>query len=116
MEPYVPGGRDVPALNVSEAIVRVPVKLRAAIAPLDISRDPMPRAAAFEQDNVPAVILLAPVKLLVPESSRVLLPNLVNPPAPLILPLRVRFQAALMVAVAFRVIGPLHVEPHPLLL
>ena len=116
VEPYVPGGKDDPALNVSEAMVRVPVKFRATVAPLDISRGPVPRAAAFEQDSVPAVILLAPEKLLVPDSSRGLPPVLVKPPVPLILPLRVKDQAALAVAVAFRVIGPLQVEPHPLLL
>ena len=48
----------------------------------------MPRAAAFEQDSVPAVILLAPVKLLVPERVNVLDHVLVNPPAPLTLPLQ----------------------------
>ena len=97
-------------------MVRVPMKLRATMAPLEISREPLPRAADFEQASVPAVTLLAPVKLLVPDKVSVLPPVLVKPPAPLMLPLRVRFHAALRVAVAFRVIGPLHVVPHPLLL
>ena len=103
-------------MNVSAAIARVPVKLRVTLAPEVMSREPVPRAAAFEQVSVPVVILLAPVKLLVPERVRARPPDKMKPPAPLMLPLHARGQATLMVAVAFRVIGPVHDAPQPLLL
>ena len=66
--------------------------------------------------RIPAVTVFAPVKLLAPERIRVLPPVLVKPPAPLMGPLQVRFQVASSMALAFRVIAPVHEAPQPLLL
>ena len=64
-------------------MVRVPVKFKLTFAPLVMLIAPLPRAAAELHCKVPAEIELAPVKVLVPERTKVPLPVLLIPPAPL---------------------------------
>lgn len=99
---------------MSAEIARVPVKFSATFAPRVIFKVPVPREEAELHCKMPAEIELAPVKVLAPERTSVLLSVLLKPPLPLIVPLKIRVSGPVIVEIVLRVTGALKLLPHPL--